>query len=62
MTKVELEFMEKPPKKKAEGLGDTLENIFRVVGITRFVEKITKKDCGCKNRKEKLNEIVPYNK
>jgi len=45
-------------RRVSRGLGDTIENITTVTGIKKFVDTIssaTGKDCGCKERKEKLN-------
>ena len=50
---------------KSKGLGDSIEKITKVTGIKKVVEKIskvTKKDCGCGERKETLNRLFPYNK
>lgn len=52
------------PRKKAEGLGDTIEQITEATGIKKAVElfsKTTGLDCGCDARKEKLNKIFRYN-
>mgnify|MGYP003123541319 CR=1 FL=1 len=49
---------------KSKGLGDTIGKITKATGIEKVVRKIseiTKKDCGCKNRKENLNRLFPYN-
>lgn len=43
--------------KKSRGLGDTIEKIIHATGLQIFVEG---KDCGCEQRKEKLNELFPY--
>jgi hypothetical protein len=46
-------------RNKAKGLGDTLERITTVTGIKRMVDTVSKavgKDCGCKKRKEALND------
>ena len=49
--------------RRLRGLGDTIEKITKATGIKKVVEKVTgKKDCGCKKRKEKLNEMFPYKK
>ena len=62
----------KPPEKpretenkaeKSKGLGDTLEKFTKATGIKKVVDVISKaigKDCGCENRKEWLNNKVPY--
>ena len=45
-------------KKKATGLGDTIEQITEATGIKAVVElfsKATGIDCGCDERKAKLN-------
>lgn len=46
------------------GLGDDLKRIFDETGVTIVFEKVTStlgvKDCGCKERQEKLNELFPY--
>ena len=44
---------------KSKGLGDTIEKITQLTGIKAVVEKVsevTKKPCGCKKRKESLND------
>ena len=49
---------------KSKGLGDTIEKITKATGIKKVIDKvsnITGKDCGCKNRKQSLNERYPYN-
>lgn len=41
-------------------LGDKVERLMKRAGVARVVqaiEKKTGKDCGCKKRKEKLNNI-----
>lgn len=51
---------------KSKGLGDTIEKFTHFFGLDILAEKIArlfgKKDCGCKRRRDKLNEIVPYKK
>ena len=49
----------------SKGLGDTIEKITTATGIKKVVDtvsKVTKKPCGCKKRKEKLNNLFPYKK
>ena len=51
-------------KEKSKGLGDTIEKITKATGIKKVVDKIsevTKKDCGCGQRKDVLNRFFPYN-
>jgi len=50
------ENVEKQPK----GLGDTIEKITTATGIKRAVEFIAGEDCGCDERKEKLNKVFTY--
>lgn len=38
-------------------LGTTLEKIFKFIGIAWIVEKIWGDKCGCKERKERLDEM-----
>lgn len=50
------------PRKKAQGLGDTIEQITKATGIKKLVKFIAGEDCGCDERKKKLNELFPYRK
>jgi hypothetical protein len=43
-------------RKKSQGLGDTIANITHTLGI----DKLIPKDCGCDERREKLNRLFPY--
>lgn len=45
--------------KQSKGLGDTVEKITEATGIKKIVETITD-DCGCDERKAKLNKFVRY--
>jgi len=52
-------------KKKSKGLGDTIEKVTKKTGIKKAVELFTKAtgiDCGCEERKEKLNKMFSYGK
>jgi len=46
--------------KKAKGLGDTVEQVLEATGIAAVVKFIAGDDCGCNERKEKLNQRFPY--
>ena len=46
---------------KSKGLGDTIEKITKSTGIKKLVEKYGPSDCGCDQRRDKLNEMFPYN-
>ena len=52
------------PHKEAEqpsrGLGDTIEKIAKATGIDKAVKFIAGDDCGCAERKEKLNRLFQY--
>ena len=50
------------PRKKAEGLGDTVENVLEATRIAKVAKFLMGEDCGCNERKEKLNALFPYNK
>ena len=51
---------------KSKGLGDTIQKITNVTGLSALTnmlqEKGVIKDCGCEERKEKLNNKFPYKK
>lgn len=49
-------------KKKAEGLGDTVESIIQATHIDKVAKWLFGEDCGCEARKEKLNKLFPYKK
>jgi tyrosine-protein phosphatase YwqE len=49
-------------RKHLEGLGDTIEKVTQATGIKKLVKFIAGDDCGCDDRKVKLNKIFPYNK
>lgn len=44
-------------KEKEVGLGDVIEKITEVTGIKKVVKTIFGDDCGCDERKEKMNKI-----
>ena len=47
---------------KSKGLGDDIAKITKATGIKAIVDKvaeITKTDCGCDKRQEKLNKWFP---
>jgi hypothetical protein len=49
-------------KKKATGLGDSIEQVLEVTKIAKVAKWILGEDCGCEERKEKLNKLFPYAK
>lgn len=47
----------------SKGLGDTVEKITKATGIKKMVEMFADgKDCGCDERKKKLNKMFSYQK
>lgn len=49
-------------RKKSVGLGDTIEKITQATGIDKLVKFVAGEDCGCDERKKRLNVMFPYNK
>ena len=50
-------------KMKSRGLGDSIEKITKATGIKKVVDtvsKVTKKPCGCGQRRDTLNRLFPY--
>ena len=43
-----------------EGVGDTLEKVFEATGVADVVKFIAGEDCGCDERKAKLNKLLPF--
>lgn len=49
-------------KPKAKGLGDTVEQVLEATGIAKVAKWVLGEDCGCDERKARLNELFPYRK
>jgi len=49
-------------RKADKGLGDTVEKIFKSVGVDKLAKWALGEDCGCQERKMVLNKLFPYNK
>ena len=47
---------------ESEGLGDTVEKVLEVTGVAKVAKWLLGEDCGCDERKTKLNELFPYRK
>ena len=43
--------------KKNYGLGDTIAKITKATGIDKVAKKVLGDDCGCDERKDRLNKI-----
>ena len=58
--------LEKHSEEESVGLGDTVAKITNTLGLDKVAESVAhaigKDDCGCAKRKQKLNELFPYNK
>jgi hypothetical protein len=54
--------MAKRRRTPSQGLGDTIEKITEATGIKALVKFIAGEDCGCEERKQKLNELFNYRK
>mgnify|MGYP003134199837 CR=1 FL=1 len=50
-----------PSKKstKVKGLGDVVEKVTEATGIKKLVKAVYGDDCGCEERKRKLNRMFP---
>tara|TARA_R110000744_G_scaffold365126_1_gene473863 strand:- start:55 stop:456 length:402 start_codon:yes stop_codon:yes gene_type:complete len=48
--------------KKSKGLGDKVEKVFEKTGIAKIAKWALGEDCGCDERKAKLNKLYPANK
>jgi hypothetical protein len=49
-------------KTESKGLGDTLAKLTKATGIDKVAKFVMGEDCGCDERKEKLNKLFPYAK
>jgi hypothetical protein len=47
---------------KPEGLGDTIAKVTGAIGLDKAVKALVGEDCGCDERKEKLNKLFNYRK
>jgi len=45
---------------KPKGLGDTIAKITKATGIDKLVKFVAGEDCGCDERKDKLNNSFKY--
>ena len=52
--------------KESKGFGDTIAKVTSALGLDKVAETVAhavgKEDCGCNKRKEKLNDMFPYNR
>ena len=45
---------------KSKGLGDSIDKITTATGIKKVVKALFGDDCGCEERRIKLNKLLPY--
>ena len=51
--------------RRLSGLGDVVETVTTVTGVKAIAETVAKrrgKPCGCAERRDKLNRLVPFGK
>ena len=47
---------------ESKGLGDTVEKVLEVTGVSKVAKWLLGEDCKCDERKAKLNNLFPYRK
>ena len=47
---------------KSKGLGDSIEKALKATGIDKVAKAVLGDDCGCEERRDKLNKLFPYGK
>jgi hypothetical protein len=51
---------------ESKGFGDTIAKVTHAVGLDKVAEVVAnavgKEDCGCNKRRQKLNDMFPYNR
>ena len=48
--------------KRSKGIGDSVEKVLKATGIDKVAKKVLGDDCGCEERKKKLNHMFPYSR
>ena len=46
--------------KKSKGIGDSIEKALQATGIDKVAKAVLGDDCGCEERKQKLNKLFPF--
>lgn len=53
------------PNAPSQGLGDTIAKFTHATGLDVIADRVAKalgqEDCGCGRRREKLNDLIPFN-
>ena len=52
------EYKDWKKQQPVEGLGDVIEKVTEATGIKKAIKWLAGDDCGCDERKEKLNAFV----
>lgn len=60
-TKPRKKPVKKVVKTPSKGLGDTIEKVLKKTGIDKVAKFLLGEDCGCEERKQKLNDLFKYN-
>ena len=47
-------------EEQSKGLGDTVAKITKATGVDKLVKFVAGEDCGCDERKNKLNDLFRY--
>ena len=47
---------------KSKGLGASVEKVLKATGLDKVAKKVLGDDCGCEERKKKLNQMFPYSR
>ncbi len=53
------------PKQAIRGMGDVVDRVTSATGIKSAVNKVSNalgKECGCEQRREALNKLIPFGK
>ena len=62
MDKRTKEYKEWLKSQETEGLGDVVENVLEKTGISKVAKFLLGEDCGCDERRIKLNQMFPSQK
>lgn len=62
MDKRTKEYKDWLKSQETEGLGDVVENVLEKTGIAKVAKFLLGEDCGCEERKIKLNQMFPSQK
>lgn len=54
------EYKEWKKKQSYKGLGDVVEDVLEKTGVGKVAKWLLGDDCGCEDRKDRLNELFPF--